>query len=112
MYKPHRLDLISNKADSESGTPPCLTLPRSTCVRPDCGASQLVPERCSAGFWDFTLKLFPRAPVITYNYPASHCGREGDTVDTLYTQSQHIKGKQTQEEHKTEIKVLGVDVKM
>ncbi|TKS68486.1 hypothetical protein D9C73_002549 [Collichthys lucidus] len=41
------------------GAPPRLTLASASCVRPDCRASQLVSENCSADFWDGTLKLFP-----------------------------------------------------
>lgn len=70
----------SNKADSLSGAPPRLTLASASCVQPDCRALQLVSENCSAAFWDGTLKLFPRAPGITYTHRASHCGGGVDTL--------------------------------
>lgn len=63
---------------------------------------------CPARLHDFTASLRERqcgrlgsrseaptsAPVITYNYPASHCGG-GDRVDTLYAHERKANRTQT-----------------
>ena len=63
------------------------------------GASRLLSESyaCRPEGWHFWSPP-PCTPVITYPYPASHCGALGDTRSA---HEPNMKAKQTEEEHQT-----------